>query len=236
MNRTIQGQGTFVYISNMWSIMGKGGIAPLIRNRDSLGRWVVSVIPWPFSLPYKRSRYPLCRRLDRPQSRSGGLENWTTSCTCLESNHDPLVIHSVTWLDSETLRLQKIWNCNPLAVAVLPKLWASRTNVCLGTQPTLNNVMYVYVHLIYTCKASVCTSPGTVCVSIMKAFRLIFFVVLCMNHIQAVVLAKCRGFLMVQRVACVVTTELSFPWLNSPQRAWASLSRLHDHTQTHRTR
>ena len=149
MNRTIQGQGTVVHFSDVWRLTGKGGIASLIRNIGSVGRWVVSVIPWSFYLRSKKSRYPFRRRLGRAQSRSGGLENWTIPCTCLESNLDPLVIQPLNSLDCETLRLQKIGVCNPLAVAVLPKLWASRTNVCFVTQSTLN---FMYVHLIYTYK------------------------------------------------------------------------------------
>jgi hypothetical protein len=61
---------------------GSGGIAVRILDLDTRCRWVVSFTPRQLYLQGKSSSYPLDRRLDGPQSRSG--------CSGKEKNSHPL--------------------------------------------------------------------------------------------------------------------------------------------------
>jgi hypothetical protein len=55
----------------MKTYLGNGGIAPRILNLGTRWKWVVSFNPRPLYRQGKERRYPLDRRLDGPQSRSG---------------------------------------------------------------------------------------------------------------------------------------------------------------------
>jgi len=51
-------------------VLGSGGVAPRILNLAARWRRVVSYTPRPLYPQGKNTRYPLCRWLCRPQSRS----------------------------------------------------------------------------------------------------------------------------------------------------------------------
>jgi hypothetical protein len=51
--------------------LGSGGTAPRILNLCTRQKWLVSFTPGSFTLRGKNPRYPLDRRLGRPQSQSG---------------------------------------------------------------------------------------------------------------------------------------------------------------------
>jgi hypothetical protein len=55
----------------MKAYYGSGGIAPRIRELGTRWSWVVSFTPRPLYLQGKSLQYPLDRRLNGPQSRSG---------------------------------------------------------------------------------------------------------------------------------------------------------------------
>jgi hypothetical protein len=73
----------------MKTYWGSGGLAPNI-NLDTGWRWVVSFTPRPLYPRGKSLRYPLGRRLDRPDSRSGrgAKEKKSNDCPCWELNPD----------------------------------------------------------------------------------------------------------------------------------------------------
>jgi hypothetical protein len=108
--------------------------------------------------------------------------------------------------------------------------------VCFLTQPKLKNLK-VCVHIIYTYKASVCTSQGTECASIITAYRLSFFIVSSMNHINNTAFAQCMGFLIGTTGGVYNNRKVLFSMMQQHLVGLASsLSRLHDHIQAQHTR
>jgi hypothetical protein len=60
-----------VSVNAMKEYGGSTGIGKLIYNLGILFRWVVSLMPRPFNIRGNDPRYPLSRKLGRPQNQSG---------------------------------------------------------------------------------------------------------------------------------------------------------------------
>jgi hypothetical protein len=115
-----------------------------------------------------------------------GLTVWRTGQYLAPAwNQTTIRWWSITWPDWSG----KSYDCRKLEVVIRCHLlycpnFERHEQVCVfGTQITLNNLT-ACVRLIHTHKASVCTSQGTECASIIKAYWLSFFIVSCMTHIK----------------------------------------------------
>jgi hypothetical protein len=69
-------------------VWGSGSIAPHVLNLDTTWMWVVSFMLRLISSRVRSPRYPLYRRMDRPQSRSGPRDEEKIFCPCRESYLD----------------------------------------------------------------------------------------------------------------------------------------------------
>lgn len=70
-------------------------VSPLILKVNTKRRYVISFTTRPFDLHIKRTRNPLNRRLDGPQSRSGPFGKEKLFCPCRDTNLDFCLVQPV---------------------------------------------------------------------------------------------------------------------------------------------